>query len=600
MLRVLFFCLILFSLARAENTVQLNADSLDIKDLTKLVSQATGKNFIVPHFLKGKITVISSKPIPKKELLNLYIAALDELGYQAVEDKNYIKIVKKREVAKESSFVKSGKVKEGEKVLTYIIIPQHILVLDIQGLVRNLLSPVGRFSIVKSINAMVITDKEKNVKKIKTVLDTLDKSPLNFQVVSFEIKHNKAKNVARILRELFNKSFAQDLVKSFPIPGKDYYHIVFDENTNTLFVVGTPKVIERIKELLPKIDKEFNLEDGYLHIIRLNYAFAEDTEKVLNKLLKGDLRKKFGINRSVKVVADKSSNSLIVLADPKDFRIVERIISGIDIKRPQVFVEVQIVEMSIDKLSQLGVEWKLLNRGDLVPFAGSIYNFPVVPTKVSDVPQPRGLFFGVAKWRDNVPDIGFLLNAYAKVGAVNIVATPQVLTLDNEEAEVNITSVLPYSTGVKYDTNNNPVISYDYKDVGITLKITPHITASNGVKLKIYAKVEDVVGYANADQTAPITSKREAKTTVNVQDGQTLVIGGLTKNKKIITTEKVPLLGDIPFLGSLFRRKSYQIEKTNLLIFITPKVVRSEKEEEELTSEKRKFLQKVLRGGNVK
>jgi general secretion pathway protein D len=148
---------------------------------------------------------------------------------------------------------------------------------------------------------------------------------------------------------------------------------------------------------------------------------------------------------------------------------------------------------------------------------------------------------------------------------------------------------------MKYDANNNPVISYDYKDVGITLKITPHITASGEVRLKVYEKVEDVVGYANADQTAPITSKREAKTTVDVQDGQTLVIGGLIKNKKLTTVERVPVLGSIPIVGNLFKKTGHQIEKTNLLVFITPKVVRNKEEENALTIEKANLYRENIR-----
>ncbi|MEO2083613.1 MAG: type II secretion system protein GspD, partial [Desulfurobacteriaceae bacterium] len=203
------------------------------------------------------------------------------------------------------------------------------------------------------------------------------------------------------------------------------------------------------------------------------------------------------------------------------------------------------------------------------------------------------------KWRNDMPDIGFLLNAYAKEGGVNVIATPQILTLDNEEAEINISKVIPYSTGMKYDANNNPVISYDYKDVGITLKITPHITTSGEVRLKVYEKVEDVVGYANADQTAPITSKREARTTVDVQDGQTLVIGGLVKSKKLTTVERVPVLGNIPIIGNLFKKTGHQLEKTNLLVFITPHVVRNLEEENRLTTEKvnlyKENLEKIKR-----
>lgn len=574
-------------------TVQVNFDSVDIQDFTKVVSQAVGKNFIIPPSLKGKITIISPKPIPKRELFNLYVAALDGLGYQVVEYKDYVKIVKNREAPKESSTVKTGPVDGGDKILTYIIVPNHLQVNNIQSLVKNLLSPVGRISIVRDSNAIVITDKEKNIHRIETVIRRLDRVPMKMEIVSFEIKNGKVGDVEKILKALLDKTFAFDIARSVPLPGRDYYHFAIDKRTNTLFVVGTKKVIEEIRSLLPDIDKPLNVEDGNIHIIRLNYAFAEDMAKILNKLFKGTSKRSMGLTGEVKIVADKSSNALIVLSSPSDFKVVKEVINSIDIKRPQVFVEVQIVEMSMDKLLQLGVEWKFLSRGELVPFGGSLYgNLPLQEGYPSASP---GLLLGIAKWREGMPDIGLLLNAYAKEGGVNVIATPQILTLDNEEAEINISKVIPYSTGMKYDANNNPVISYDYKDVGITLKITPHITASGEVRLKIYEKVEDVVGYANADQTAPITSKREAKTTVDVQDGQTLVIGGLIKNKKLTTVERVPVLGNLPVIGNLFRKTGHQIEKTNLLVFITPKVVRNKEEENALTIEKVNLYRENIR-----
>ncbi|SMP04536.1 type II secretion system protein D (GspD) [Desulfurobacterium pacificum] len=577
---------------KQNQTVQINLDSADIQDFTKIVSQATGKNFIVPPGLKGKVTIISPKPIPKKQLLDLYTAALDELGYQIVDYGSYVKIVRNRSATKESATVKSGKIDGGDRILTYIIIPHHIKSVTIEGLIRNLLSPIGRASFVRDINAIVVTDKEKNIHKIEKVLRRLDISPVKMEIASFQFKNGKAGDAAKILTALLNKSFAIDLIKAYPLPGRDYYHFAVDSRTNTLYVVGTPNVIKEVASLYKKLDKPIKVEEGNIHVVKLNYSFAEDTAKILDKLFKGN-SKKLGLTGTIKIVADKGSNALIILSSPEDFQIIKDIIKNIDVKRPQVFVEVQIVEMSMDKLLQMGVEWKFLSRGNLVPFGGSLYgNLPLQEGYPSASP---GLLLGLAKWRNGLPDIGLLLNAYAKEGGVNVIATPQILTLDNEEAEINISKVIPYSTGVKYDANNNPVISYDYKDVGITLKITPHITASGDVRLKIYEKVEDVVGYANADQTAPITSKREAKTTVDVQDGQTLVIGGLIKSKKLTTIERVPILGNIPIIGNLFKKTGHQIEKTNLLVFITPRVVRTREEENALTESKVKTYENNIR-----
>lgn len=577
----------------APKTVQVNFNSVDIRDFTKVVSQAIGKSFVIPPYLKGKVTIVSPKPIPKRQLFNLYVAALDGLGYQVVEYKDYVKIVRKVEAPRETTTVEAGHLDGGDKIITYIIIPTHLQVYGIQGLVRNLLSSTGKISIVRDSNAIVITDKEKNIHRIATIIKRLDRAPMNFEIANFQIKNGKVEDVERVLKALLDKTFAFDIDKSVPIPGRAYYHFAIDRRSNTLFIVGTKRVIEEVRSLIPRLDKPLNVEEGNIHIIKLNYAFAQDASKVLSKLFQGSYRKSMGLTGEVKIVADKPTNALIVLASPADFKVVKEVINSIDIKRPQVFVEVQIVEMSMDKLLQLGVEWKFLSRGNLVPFGGSLYgNIPLQEGYPSASP---GLLVGLAKWREGMPDIGFLLNAYAKEGGVNIIATPQLLTLDNEEAEINISKVMPYSTGIKYDANNNPVISYDYKDVGITLKITPHITASGEVSLKLYTKVEDVVGYANSDQTAPITSKREAKTTVDVEDGQTLVIGGLIKSKKITTVERVPVLGSIPLVGNLFKKTGHQIEKTNLLVFITPKVVRNRAEENALTKEKVNLYRENIR-----
>ncbi len=572
------------SLSQEPSSVQVNFEEVDIKDFTKIVSKATGKNIVIPPSLRGKITVISPQPIPKKELFNLYVAALDELGYQVVDYGHYVKIVRNNQVARESATVARGKIDGGDKVLTYIYIPKHLLVANLHSMARNMLSRVGKVSIVRDSNAIIVTDKEKNIHKLITVLNRLDRAPVSLQIASYKLKNARAEDVEKVLKALLEKGFAFDIAKTFPIPGRDYFHFATDERTNTLYLVGTPKIVRQVNSLIAKLDKPIKVKKGNVHIVRLNYAFAEDTAKVLDSLFKGSDKKKYGLTGAVKIVADKSSNSLIVLSKPEDFAVIKEIIKSIDVKRPQVFVEVQIVEMSMDKLLQMGVEWKFLSRGEHVPFGGSLYgNLPLQPGYPSASP---GLLLGIAKWRDGTPDIGLLLNAYAKEGGVNVIATPQILTLDNEEAEINISKVIPYSTGLKYDANNNPVISYDYKDVGIVLKITPHITASGEVRLKVYEKVEDVVGYANADQTAPITSKRETRTTVDVKNGQTLVIGGLIKKKKLTTVERVPVLGSIPVVGNLFKKTGHQIEKTNLLVFITPKVVRNVQEENSLTSTK--------------
>ncbi len=569
--------IVLLTSSALAKPVQLNLNGVDIKTFTQTVSKLTGKNFILPKNFNGKVSIISSKPISERKLYQIFTAVLDELGYQAVDHGSYIKILPKREAYSQAPVdsLKAG----SEEIGTYIFFPK-VDALLFSRLIRNLLSPSARVSALPKLNVLIVTDTKSNVQKVRTLLRAINQIEPNVQIKSFKLKNAKASDVERVLKGLLLKTYAQELSGAFPIPGRQYFHMASDDRTNTLFVIGTDGVLKKISDLIKSLDQPNVAGGGFIHVVKLNYAFSSDLADVLSKLFSGKLSK--AVSGPVKIVADKPTNSLIVLASPDDFKLIKNVIKQLDVRRPQVFVQAQIVEMSMDKFMQLGFEWKFLSRGATVPFGGTSFGTLPVGEGYPNI-TTGGLFVGLAKWRNGVPDIGALLSAYAKEGGVNIIATPQILTLDNEEADINISKRIPFSTGVKYDANNNPVITYNYRDVGIELKITPHITASGTVRLKVYEKVEDITGYANADQTTPITSKREARTVVDVDDGQTLVIGGLMKTRKVVTLEKVPLLGDLPVLGFLFRRKSYTYEKVNLLVFITPKIVRNRSQEDDIT-----------------
>jgi len=379
--------------------------------------------------------------------------------------------------------------------------------------------------------------------------------------------------------------------------------------TNTLILTDVKSNMIKLLNLIRELDIEPPKSKGGIYVYYLQNASAEDMAKVLSKLVsrvpvrrpspgKGPLKATVQFQGSVSITADKATNSLIIMASPEDYTSIKNIIKKLDIKRKQVYVEAAIVEMTLDKTRELGIEWrstenpaggKFIFAGGtiLAPAGGGIASFSQNPLSL------QGLVVGGVK--GFLPDgqtlnVGALLRAFQADRDINILSTPNILTLDNQEAKIVVGQNVPFITGTSQTVGGNIQATIERKDVGIQLKITPHTTESDYMRLDIYQEISTLGGSipVGTNQEVPITDKRSAETSVVVRDGETIVIGGLIKDDINVIERKVPILGNIPIIGHLFKYQSKHKIKTNLLMFMTPHIIRDAETLRRITMEKRR------------
>ena len=432
-------------------------------------------------------------------------------------------------------------------------------------------------------NTIILTDISSNIRKILTIVDEFDVQDAKLQTIIIRLEHADSAQLAeKIIRTAEGINSRSKKVSSRT---RAAFKLIPDERTNSLILVANEKDTLDIKTLIKKLDVPSPPGRESVHVYYLENANAEELAKILSNLqLSGQIMGKS--TKSAQITADKSTNSLVVTANPHDYEQIRTIINKLDIPRAQVLVEALIADVSMDRLKEFGIEWGDSSTSGKYKFAGGAkYSKGTNPFKGF---ESAGLMISAMKGDVN---IGALIQAYQKDAGFNILSTPQLLTLDNKEAKIIVGSNIPYATQTQFNTDTDATISsYDYKDVGIELKITPHIGTKDIVRLDLYLKVTKVAESANA--STPSTTVRETNTSVSVKNNSTIVIGGLIRNNKTETIHKVPILGDIPILGFLFKRKGYTTERRNLMLFITPRVIREAGNIENLTTEKKELLEK--------
>lgn len=511
----------------SDRMVTLDFNNVDLQTFIKFISELTGKNFVIDEKVQGKITVISPTKISVDEAYQVFLTVLDMKNFTAVAENKVIKIFPSRD-AKQSNIsvvTEEKKLPDEENFETRVLTLKYVGATELSRLISPLISKDGSSIPYPSANALIITDIKSNMGKLLSLIEELDKEP-------------------------------------------------------------------------PK-------GKGGISVYYLQNASAEEMAKVLASLVGKVPPKPAGgqppqesvvlFEGGISVTADKSTNSLIIMASPEDYERMRSIIERLDVKRKQVFVEAAIVEMSLDKSRELGVEWRTVEgvspTGNTfaagTQFGSGITAFTANPLSVNGlvVAGIRG-FLPDGK----TPNVGALIRMFQEDSDINILSTPNILTLDNQEAKIIVGQNVPFITGVSQTTGGNVQATIERKDVGIQLKITPHTTKSDLVKLDIYQEISTLGGnvLVGTDQNVPITNKRSAETSVMVADNETVVIGGLIKDDLTITERKVPLLGDIPILGYLFKYQSRKKSKTNLLIYLTPHIIGDSEALTIISNEKRK------------
>jgi general secretion pathway protein D len=362
-----------------------------------------------------------------------------------------------------------------------------------------------------------------------------------------------------------------------------------------------------LKGAIAKLDREVPRGKGNIHVYYLQNAVAEDLAKILSGVAKeagegakgGTTAVKAplsSLGEKISILADKTTNALIITASPQDFAVIEEVIKKLDIVRAQVYVEALIAEVTLDKVTQLGVQWNWTEEpkeGGYKRYGGTDFNMPDALTDAA----VAGFLMGVTKGfvgSSDVPDIKALLQMYTGDSNVNVLSAPRLLTTDNQEAQIIVGEERPFLKSSQLTSDSSTIQTWDYKDVGITMKLTPHISKGTLLRLDIFAEIKSFVEEVKGLSGAVITTKRQATTSVVVEDGSTVVIAGLIRDDSTGSIGKVPILGDIPLLGWLFKSRSQNKIKTNLLIFITPRIITAAEDLKKITEEEQEHREQSI------
>jgi len=607
--------------------VTLNLKDADINALVESMSVLTGKNFIVDPRVKGRVTIISSKPMDEKELYEVFLAVLGVHGFAAVPGDKVIKIVPAAGAKQENvPTIDQQRRIEPDQIVTRVIQVQNVSAAQIVPILRPLIPPQGHLAAYTPTNVLIISDSAANVERIASIIGRIDLAS-NEEVEIVALRHASATEVVRVLTTLEQGKTRADPAAGVGSP----LRMVADERTNSILLSGDKISRVRLRTLITHLDTPVD-GGGNTQVIYLRYAKAKDLMTVLqgvSKSLSNETARNAPIpgqpgappggssssggSSLVDIQADESTNALVITAPPELIRSLRSVIAQLDVRRAQVLVEAVIAEISAEKTAELGVQW-VVDANNLIGFtnlgteATSLSNILGLAaqadsddlTALSAARIPQGMQMAVGDFSGN-NRFGALISALAKDADTNVLSTPTVVTLDNEQAEIVVGQNVPFvtgsytsstSTGGNDNTNSlsNPFQTIQRDDVGIKLKVKPQINEGNAVKLEIEQEVSSVVPSANAATQGPTTNKRSIKTIVMVEDGQVLVLGGLIDDKLDESAQKVPLLGDVPLLGNLFRYRSTSKLKRNLMVFLHPVILRDPAQGTLSTSDKYSYI----------
>ena len=566
--RFLAIFVLVAALFGQEGDVTLRFQDLRINDFIKMVAKITGKNILNPYQIDGKVNFISVRPVKKEEVFDLLVNVLDTQGYTIVESpKGYLMVVKSREALKEAPPIYGTS--DLEQIQTDIIGIKYVDVAKVFSVISPMVSKSGKATFNKDSNTLLVTDYPKNLRQIRQIVSIMDKK---IQKNAAFVKLESA-DVTKVAPKLVK--IAEVL---YPIDTKlKQVQIIPSEATNSLIIVAKPSQVKELRSYARELDKKDDLVRPSIHIVRLKNADSEEIAKVLNELIEKsvyDKKKEF----KPSVTVDKPTNSLIILASQKGFEELKKVIDTLDVDRQQVYVKAKILEISGKKASELGFKYGML--------AGMLTGSGLYTASVDMGGQ--ALAFDLAQLGIETPTftegiaLGATISFLETHGAAKKLSEPTLLCVNNTDSTIYVgrtESVIVQGT-VGADATDYTKNVYSRQDIGLRLNIRPRISADNKVALRIKTVVEDVL--PGSPIGLPTTSKREMETTTIVKNGQTIIIGGLVRDNLDKTVSKVPVLGDLPLLGSLFRHHSVTDDKTTLVILLTPFIVERSEDLERL------------------
>jgi len=608
---VVTLLLMLFSSAAWSADATLNLKDADIRVLIDTVSEVTGKNFIIDPRVKARVTVVSSKSMPKEELYDLFLSVLQVHGFAAIPAGNSIKIVP--DVSAKQGPVPNANAStpfRGDELVTRVVSITHVPAAQLVPILRPLIPQQGQLAAYQPSNSLVITDRAGNVNRLVKIIGRLD-IPDQSDIEIYKLDHAYATDVARTLTTVLQKD-----AKGAALPGQA--QISPDERTNSLLISGDKSSRLRMRAIIADLDTPLDAGGG-TQIIFLKYAEAEELVQILNDVSQnssviaaatgqpGNGNTPGGASNAnraggggggaaggVSIQADPQNNAIIITGPPAAQQELRRVIAQLDIRRAQVMIEAIIAEVRLDLAKELGASFITAGaRGDAEAPA-AVTNLGGLTNTILGLQQlatggplagaadaggiPAGLLIGGGDFSDNGDRWGLVVQALAGDTATNLLSTPTIVTMDNEESEFIVGQNVPFLTGSFTAGNTgstNPFQTIERQDIGLTLRVKPQINEGTGIKLEIEQETSSISNSAAAVSAADIiTNTRSLRNVVFAEDGQVIVLGGLIDDAFSDTQEKVPFFGDIPILGHLFKSSATQKTKTSLMIFIRPVILR--------------------------
>ncbi|MCG8612857.1 MAG: type II secretion system secretin GspD, partial [Pseudomonadales bacterium] len=558
----------------------------------------TGYNFVIDPRVKGKVTVISNAKMNRDAIYEMFLSVLQVNNFTAIPSDGVIKIVQQNEAKQLADNLKLLRGVPTEQIVTKVIQVNNANALELVPILRPMVAKYGHLAGVAAANALIISDHIANISRIAGIVEELD-SPSKYELEVVQLEEAWVGDMVKLLEELAPSEIGKGKAKSLA----QKFSVVADERSNRLIIKGDENFREKIKELIEKLDQPA-ATSGTTKVIRLKHADAETLAELLKGLMgdvQAEVKEQGGAKKNVaaaSIYADEGLNALVVRAEPSVMKEVELVITQLDVRRAQVLIEAAIVEINDETTKGLGVQWAIGDQSSgSVPAAFSNFRnvgvsaASVITSIVNEsVPTsiPEGIGFGVGDADSNGISWGVLVQALSSNADANLLSTPTIITMDNQESQIIVGRNVPFRTGETTTTGDgtaNPFTTITREDVGLTLKVTPSVSEGDAVRLEIEQE-SSAIGDSVENASDIVTTKREIKTTVLADNEEIIVLGGLIQDDHKTAVSKVPLLGDIPWLGALFRSTSVTKTKTNLLVFLKPTILRDKEDSQKIADEK--------------
>ena len=584
-----------------EPTWKINtAKNIDIHQFINQISSITGKTFVVDPKLRGQVTVISDAPLDKDGVYELFLSVLRLQNYTAVPSGNLVKIQQSATGKQAPGLSGDLELLAPEGLVTRVIRAQNVEATELVKILRPLIPQYGHIGAVVKSNILIISDHADNVARLKKLVKEIDIADEE-EVVMLPLKEAWVGNVVALLEKLAPEQIGKGAT------GPQKVQIIANERNNSLVMKGNKRPLTEVIRLVEKLDKPATTADS-TQVIILKYADATEAANILNALITGRRKTEESEQQSEETIiqADPSLNAVVVRTDPGTMGEILDIVEKLDIRRPQVLIEAAIVEVSIDESKKIGIEMAGADaREGSVPLIstslegviGSLIGGLLPEGESDQVNVLSGLAsvssptLAAAKIDRDAISFGAVVSALATNSDANLLSTPSILTLDNQEARILVGREVPFRTGsftTTGDGTSNPFNTVQREDVGVELTVTPHVHNGSEVRLEVAQQITNVIntpvgGNAFADV---VTSKRTIETTILAEDRQTIVLGGLIQDDINTSNNRVPFVGDIPLFGNLFKARGKRQVKTNLLVFLRPTVLRTQDDAEDLSASK--------------